>query len=130
MKLAPVYALLLLAACGGGNDNTATDTDTSVQAELAQFAEDMAAAPACADVFADGKVPEGLDDVDPMCMDPDGTAQILGAWRCIDGTHLVSVDQYTGAPSNGWYLTGQPFHAVREVAADPAYGDAMDICRG
>lgn len=63
----------------------------------------------------------------PQCVDPDGHPVILGAFRCVDGTHLWQVDATTGAVA-GWGFDGRPY--IAGSSQDPAYAAAYATCHG
>ena len=121
--LTAITIALTTAACGQTN---------GVETKPTPFTA-PAAAPLCSDAFHNNQPVTLLDDTNPVCTDPDGTQVHLGAWRCDDGTHLVTVDKHTGAPDDGWYQTGPEgvYHADPEsMQAGGAYGDAYDKCHG
>lgn len=117
---------LLLAACTiavlAGCSTPATNTPAAPDTVTAK-------APACADTIHDGQPVTGLDDTQPQCLDPDGGLVILAAQRCADGTRLVTVPATSGA-HEGWYLTGQRYHAVNDVPKDTGYAAAYTACQG
>ena len=123
-----VLAVVLLAAAG----LTACSGDGSVPSVGYQAPPTTTTSPAlipCVTAFQDGAVPP-VDDVHPRCADPDGTTVFIGAFRCVDGSHLASVSPTSGAPE-GWYLASEPFHAVEgKVAEDPGYAAAYETCMG
>lgn len=85
--------------------------------------------PACKDVFVVGKAID-LTGANFACLDPDGTTNFLGAFRCNDGGHLWQVDGSSGAVA-GWGFAGKPYTAAKgEVASDPAYSKAYADCNG
>lgn len=127
MRSILVVALLSvggLAACSGDGPEPAT----GYQAPAAVTSTSPAPLP-CTTAFQDGAVPP-VDDVHPTCADPDGTRVFIGAFRCVDGSHLATVSATSGAP-DGWYLAGEAFHAVEgDVADDPGYAEAYQTCMG
>ena len=121
--LTAITIALTTAACGQTN---------GVETKPTPFTA-PAAAPLCSDAFHNNQPVTLLDDTNPVCTDPDGTQVHLGAWRCDDGTHLVTVDKHTGAPSDGWYQTGPGgvYHAdPNYLRPDGPYAQATNTCQG
>ena len=118
--LTALAAALTIAACGQTNGVATNPTPTG-----------LPPTPLCSDALHDGQPVTLLNNTTPTCTDPDGQQQQLGAWRCDNGTHLVTVDKHTGAPNDGWYQTGGTYHAdPNYLRADGPYAQALTACHG
>lgn len=117
-----VAALAALAACGSSPQRTAPAAAT-----WAAQNSPTPALPACSTVFVPGK-PINDKQAQEGCLDPDEGIQIVGGFRCNDGSHLYSIEPATGA-KRGWGFGGQAFHQVTgQVAADAGYAKAYEKC--
>lgn len=118
--LTAIALALTVAACGQTNG---VETNPTIVG--------LPPTPLCSDAFHNNQPVTILDNTTPTCTDPDGTQQQLGAWRCDDGTHLVSVDKHTGAPDDGWYQTGGVYHAdPNYLQPNSPYAQALNTCHG
>ena len=110
--------VVLLAACGGGDDN---------EGDLAEAFEEASNGPPCEEVFADGApLDAALDALDTGCVDSDGEALLLSRafYDCTDGGQLSWNDEGWGMDAEGiWH------HHDREDGQLVPPDDVLAACR-
>ena len=117
--------LLLLAACSSSGDDQDAEIRSQVSAAVSSILTPEA--PDCVDVLQEGEVIP-TDIIDTGCYSDPETLEGFSWFDCDDGRRLIETDA-GGEELYGFVGDVAIAPTTPDVAADPAYADAVNECR-